>query len=564
MTKQMALADAVAQHVRVGDVIHPVVGHTRWTALNNEVVRQWWGRDPQFTLVMLSLSTLGTLFFRGGLVKHVITGYSGDTFPNFTPNPVFAGAYKRGEVTVEHWSFLAFSQRLEAAAKGLPAVVTRSIAGSSMEANDAYAEVDTPFGRAGLLAPLAPDVALVHAPVADRDGNVAFHPPLLENVWGALAAKRGALVTVEKIVDDLRPYSDLVRIPAHRVLAVVEAPFGAHPGGLYTGNLPADGYGEDYDFWVEARAALRNDDTADAWIDQWIRTVDHTQYVEQLGTDKREFLRAKAAPDSWRVDEATYPPDLDEPPNAWEIAASYGARYLAERAIAIDAHAVLAGAGVANLAAWLGVAIAREQGSNVKLTAEIGLWDYDPVPADPFVLNHRNFPTTVMTGDASMVLGTLVGGPHTTTIGCLGGAQVDRFGNVNSTLVPDADGGIATFLVGSGGGNDVASTCAEAVVVATLTPQRTPAECGYVTSPGRAVRALVTDLGILEKDDSGELVLTAVTPGAGTVAERVAAAQAACGWELRTAAAVAELPALAPADVARLRHWDPRGWFLRG
>ena len=79
-----------AEHVRAGDVIHPVVGHTRWTAATREVVRQWWGRDPGFTLAMLSLSSLGALFFRGGLVRKVITGYSGDTFPNFTPNPWFA------------------------------------------------------------------------------------------------------------------------------------------------------------------------------------------------------------------------------------------------------------------------------------------------------------------------------------------------------------------------------------------------------------------------------------------------------------------------------------------
>ena len=88
--KSATLTEAVAQHVRAGDTIHPVVGHTRWTAATREVVRQWWRRDPGFTLAMLSLSSLGALFFRGGLVRKVITGYSGDTFPNFTPNPWFA------------------------------------------------------------------------------------------------------------------------------------------------------------------------------------------------------------------------------------------------------------------------------------------------------------------------------------------------------------------------------------------------------------------------------------------------------------------------------------------
>ncbi len=563
LDKVTPLRDAVAEHVRAGDTLHLYVGHTRWTAAASEVVRQWWGRDPGFTLAMLSLSSLGTLFFRGGLVRKVITGYSGDTFPNFTPNPIFGGAYQRGEVEVEHWSFLAFSQRLEAAARGLPAIATRSIVGSSMEDNDGYARVASPFGEVGLLSPLVPDVALLHAPIADRAGNVALHPPLLENVWGALAARRGAIVTVERVVDDLRGHADLVRIPAHRVLAVCEAPFGAHPGGVYPGRLPVDGYGEDYEFWVEARAATRRDDFDD-WIRHWFLDVSGSEdYLTRLGPDRVAALRAKAEPESWQVDQVRYPPDLTAEPNRWELAAAWGARHLTERVLALGADAVLAGAGVANLAAWLAVANARAAGSDVCLTAEIGLWDYDPTPADPFVLNHRNFGRSTMLGDAPMVLGTLVGGPGTTSLACLGGAQVDRFGNVNSTLVPGGP-----FLVGSGGGNDVASVCAEAVVVATLTPQRTPAECGYVTSPGRAVRALVTDLGILEKVDdraggSAELVLTAVPAGPAPLADRLAAARDACGWDLEVAPVVRELAPPTAEEIAALRSWDPRGWFLR-
>jgi acyl CoA:acetate/3-ketoacid CoA transferase beta subunit/acyl CoA:acetate/3-ketoacid CoA transferase alpha subunit len=548
------LSDAIAEHVRAGDVLHPVVGHTRWTAATREVVRQWWGRDPEFTLVMLSLSSLGALFFRGRLLRKVITGYSGDTFPNFTPNSWFASAYERGEVEVEHWSFLAFTQRLEAAARGLPAIVTRSIAGSSMAANDAFAEVDTPFGRVGLLAPLTPDVALLHAPVADREGNIALHPPLLEGVWGALAARRGAIVTVERIVDDLRPWSHLVRIPHHRVLAVVECPMGAHPGGLYPGDLPVDGYGEDYDFWIDVRAATQAaPDEFDAWIKKWILDIEtQEQWIAQLGAERIRALQAKARPDSWQEDAKAYSPDLEAPVNSWERAAVWGARYLADRVVATGAHAVLAGAGVANLAAWLGIQLARAQGADVQLTAEIGLWGYDATPADPFVLNHRNFPTATMLSDASTVLGALVGGSGTSTIGCLGGAQIDRRGNINSThIVP------RPFLVGSGGGNDVASTATENLIVATLTSRRTVAECSYITSPGTHVRALVTDLGIFEKRD-GELVLTALAPDTTTDGVR-----ALIGWELRIADAVATLDPPTDDEVLALRCWDPRGWFLR-
>jgi acyl CoA:acetate/3-ketoacid CoA transferase beta subunit len=259
------------------------------------------------------------------------------------------------------------------------------------------------------------------------------------------------------------------------------------------------------------------------------------------------------------VDEAAHAPDLDAPPNRWEIAAVWAARHLSERVRAIGADAVLAGAGVANLAAWLGVQQARAAGSSVQLTAEIGLWGYDPTPADPFVLNHRNFPRSGMLGDAAMVLGSLVGGAGTTTVACLGGAQVDRFGNVNSTLIPDGP-----FLVGSGGGNDVASVCAEAIVVALLAPERTPAECGYVTSPGRAVRALVTDLGTFEKlDPAGELVLTTVPDGPGSIDARVDAARAACGWDLAVAPEVGENSQPTADEVSALRRWDPQAWFLR-
>ncbi|MEZ5169307.1 MAG: CoA-transferase [Acidimicrobiia bacterium] len=557
----MTLHDAVAENVHPGDSLHLVVGHTRWSAGAFEIVRQFWKRDPAFELVMLSLSSLGTLFFRGGMVRRVVTGYSGDTFPNFTPNPVFAAAYSEGRVEVEHWSFLTFAQRLEAAARGLPAVTTRSLAGSSMAENSDYTRIDTDFGEVGLLSPLRPDVAVLHAPVADRHGNVAIHPPLLEGVWGALAARRGAVVTVERVVENLRPWAHLIRIPAHRTLAVVEAPLGAHPGGLFAAGLPVTGYGEDYDFWVEVRNRSREDDFDD-WIHDWVLDVDgHRGYVKKLGRDRIEVLLERADRESWHQDMEAHPVDEDAPVNAWEAAAVFGARHLVERVHDLHADAVLAGAGVANLAAWLGVGKARAEGSDVQLTAEIGLWGYEPTPADPFVLNHRNFPTSTMLGDADMVLGTLVAGPGTTTVACMGAAQVDRFGNINSTLVPGGP-----FLVGSGGGNDTASTCDEAIVVATLTRQRTPADCGYVTSPGRAVRAVVTDLGILERTGDGddtELVLTAVPEGPAPLPERVSTARASCGWDLQVADTVAELAEPTSSEILALRSWDPRGWFLR-
>jgi len=556
--KQTTLSDAVAANLRPGDTVLLTVGHSRWTAAARELVRQTWGSDPHFTLVMLSLSSLGALFFRGGLVDKVVTAYSGDSFPTYTPNPIFQQAYKSGEVEVEHWSILTYLQRLEAAARGLPATVTGSLRESSMEANDDFAVVATPFGPVGLVAPLVPDVALLHGVAADREGNVAVNPPLLEGVWGALAARRGAVVTVERVVDDLSPWSDLVRIPAHRVLAVAETPMGAHPGGLFARGTAVEGYGEDVDFWVLARDACRGD--FDAFARHWyLEPADQDDYLRRLGAERVDWLRRRVDPESWREDEAAWPVDESGPVTGWETAAVWGARELQARIAETGADAVLAGAGVANLAAWVGVAAARAAGHPVVLTAELGLWGYTPTPADPYIFNHRSFPGASMLTDASHVLGLFVGGPGTKTIGCLGAAQVDRAGNLNSTSLLPA----GPFLVGSGGANDVASRAVECLVVTKAGAQRLPEQVSFVTSPGERVRAVVTDLGILRRRE-GELRLSAVGAGEAPLEQRVKEAVAGCGWDVEVDRQVEELAPPTMPEVLALRRYDPRGWFLRG
>jgi acyl CoA:acetate/3-ketoacid CoA transferase beta subunit len=333
---------------------------------------------------------------------------------------------------------------------------------------------------------------------------------------------------------------------------------GAHPGGLFTRDTPAAPYGEDLEFWSDVQRISRTDEF-DAWIDRWVLgPADQEEYLAQLGDDRIRVLADRADPESWRADQAAHPPDLSTPTGAWELAAVFGARYLADRIVARGADAVLAGAGVANLASWLGVQLARDRGAEVALTAELGLWGYEPTPADPFVFNHRSFPTATMLSDSEQILGLMAGSPGTTLLACLGAAQIDRFGNINSTVIPGR-----AFLVGSGGGNDVASRADEVVVMATLTGRRTVDRVPYITSPGQRVRAFVSDLGIFEKGDDDTFVLTAVAPGPGTAEERVGTIGSLCGWELSVARDLTELAPAEETHVHALRRWDPRGHFLR-
>src|SRR4051812_15750813 len=164
------------------------MGHHRWTAAAREVARQFWGTNPGFELVMGSLGSLGALFIHGGLVRRVVTAYSGDAFPTYSPNPVFQRAYESGAVDVEHWSFLTMARRLEAAALGLPAMPVHPLGRAAMAANPAYAEIDVEGRAVGMVSALRPDMTLLHAVAADRQGNVAVAPPGLEGIAGAFAA----------------------------------------------------------------------------------------------------------------------------------------------------------------------------------------------------------------------------------------------------------------------------------------------------------------------------------------------------------------------------------------
>jgi 3-oxoacid CoA-transferase subunit A len=160
--------------------------------------------------------------------------------------------------------------------------------------------------------------------------------------------------------------------------------------------------------------------------------------------------------------------------------------------------------------------------------------------------------------DASRVLGMVIGGPGTTSIGCLGAAQLDRFGNINSTTLVPSGG---RFLVGSGGGNDVASRADECVVVTRAGTNRLVDESAYVTSPGRNVRTVCTDLGVLRRHDD-ELWLAAVPHGDDPLDVRVKAMVDACGWSLQVERDVTELEPVRMDEVSALRRFDPERLFL--
>ena len=115
-------------------------------------------------------------------------------------------------------------------------------------------------------------------------------------------------------------------------------------------------------------------------------------------------------------------------------------------------------------------------------------------------------------------------------IGFLGAAQIDRFGNLNSTVIGAYDAPNVR-LPGAGGAPEIAMHAREVLVVMKQSVKSFVARLDFRTSSGR-VAALITDLGVFEPDAStGELVLSAIYPDVA-----IDAVQAACGWPLRVGA----------------------------
>jgi glutaconate CoA-transferase subunit B len=154
------------------------------------------------------------------------------------------------------------------------------------------------------------------------------------------------------------------------------------------------------------------------------------------------------------------------------------------------------------------------------------------------------------------------------TVGFLGGAQIDRFANLNTTVVGDY-AKPKVRLPGGGGAPEIATHCREIFITMALSPRafvdRLPfvTSMGHGTGPGsrealgvatKGPTKVITDLCVLEPDpESRELTVTTLHPG--VTGEQVAAA---CGWPLRFAEALGETPPPSERELSVLRELHAR------
>jgi glutaconate CoA-transferase subunit B len=153
-------------------------------------------------------------------------------------------------------------------------------------------------------------------------------------------------------------------------------------------------------------------------------------------------------------------------------------------------------------------------------------------------------------------------------VGFLGAAQIDRFGNLNTTVIGEYAHPLVR-LPGAGGAPDILTHARAVLIVMPQSPRSFVARldfrtsCGFLEGggarrisgcPGAGPQAVITDYGILRPHpDSCELQLTALYPGVS-----VAAVQAATGWPLQVADTLERVPPPQPAELNCLRELEAR------
>lgn len=158
-------------------------------------------------------------------------------------------------------------------------------------------------------------------------------------------------------------------------------------------------------------------------------------------------------------------------------------------------------------------------------------------------------------------------------VGFLGAAQIDRWGNVNTTMIGDDYRRPRVRLPGSGGAPEIAIHARRTLLVAPLSLRAFPAEVDFITSPGHRCHGrsraelglpgagpmrVITDFAILAPDAEGELVLAALYPGR-TVEE----VRSRVGWPLRSAPEVETVDPPGAEELRLLREeLDPEHRFL--
>lgn len=283
--KRMSEADAVSRFIRPGMYIGTeLYGSVRCPmSLVREIVRQ--------KITDLRVAGQGVLELDLLLAAHLVQAldltYVG--LELYGVSSCLRREVESGRTRVTDWSNASIALRFKAAAMGVPFLPTRSMLGTDTLKYSAARVIECPFtGEPVCLLPaLVLDVGLIHVHRADKFGNAQIDG--ISGFSEELArASKTLLISAEEIVDveTIRSQPDRTIIPYYLVDAVIEAPFGSHPGEMaYT-------YVRDEEHIREWVSSSCSEETAQEYLQKFIYDLQNQrEYLELIGSSRLEGLR---------------------------------------------------------------------------------------------------------------------------------------------------------------------------------------------------------------------------------------------------------------------------------
>lgn len=228
--KIITLKNAVKKYIKDGDkVAFEGFTHLIPHAAAHETIRQ---KKKNLTLIRMTPDMIYDQMIGMGMAKKIMFSYAGnpgvgllrrmrDAIENGWPN----------KLKIEEHSHAAMANAYEAGAAGMPCAIFKGYKGAELtKVNPNIKQIKCPFTKQKLVAVPAinPDVTVIHAQKADKNGNALIEGIIGVQKEAALAAKK-TIVTVEEIVSEIKTHPNACVLPNWAITAIAKVPGGAHP-----------------------------------------------------------------------------------------------------------------------------------------------------------------------------------------------------------------------------------------------------------------------------------------------------------------------------------------------
>lgn len=272
--KVMTAQHAVKKYIHNSDTVFiGGFGHAIPFAIAHEIIRQ---KKHNLHLVKTGADIVFDFLVAGGCASRLSCGWYGN--PGIGMSNIISKAVASGELALTESTNFSMVLRLHAGKLGVPFIPSPILANGDLAGTvDGIKTINCPFTDTQYQAhsALNPDVAIVHAQRSDIDGNAQLWGSVGDTIDGCDASKR-IICSVEEICESeeilLSPH--LTKLPAHKVVAVIQQPFGAYPSYLH------DYYQRDERYYEEHGGNTKDTLKSDEWLRKSI--YDHDDFDSYL------------------------------------------------------------------------------------------------------------------------------------------------------------------------------------------------------------------------------------------------------------------------------------------